>query len=345
MAKSIIYSSGSPLCGSPIIYKVTAATLSETAVVSLHSLIVEVSCSLSSVGKTYVYPTRCAVSSGETVDIDVSSALRAVADAYEYTPEPPAEYPYIAYSLKAYDEYILNGELFQNVGEVTSNNHKALLGAYSDLDRIAAGGSKLAQHFSRKPTSSPELLVLGESIVTPISLASPISEASITKGPTSAITFPSTIGTQEINGRLVYVYVASAIPRYQFRFVNSLGCLESISVTSLKSSEMQATVNQWSRRTPQSFSNISRTVHVKQGDKERWTLNSGPIDRDWQQWFLHEFLMSSDVWLLVDNHWLPCHIILEETTTIYDEITREPRSVSFTIEFDFYGSPYLSLTV
>ena len=130
----------------------------------------------------------------------------------------------LAFSLLKQKEVVT--ELFQNVGEVTSNNHKALLGAYSDLDRIAAGGSKLAQHFSRKPNSSPELLVLGESIVTPVSFASPISEASITKGPMSAITTPSTTGTQTINGRTVYVDVASAFPRYQFRFVNTLGCLK-----------------------------------------------------------------------------------------------------------------------
>lgn len=345
MAKSIIYSSGSPLIGSPIIYKVTAATLTEGAAISLHSLIVEITCALSSVGKSYTYPVRCAVDSGETVDIDVSSALRAVADAYEYSPTPPSAYPYVTYSLTAYDEYILNGELYEKVGTVTSNGHKAILGSYSDLDRLTSNGSKLAQHFSRKPSSSPEVMVLGESIICPQSFDTAISEANITTGPTSAIVKPTAEGLQIINGREVYVQPSSAYPRYQFRFVNTLGCLESIAVTSLISSEMQATTDQWSRRAPQTFSKVSRTVHVKQGNKERWTLNTGPLDRQWQQWFLHDFLMSSDVWLLVDNNWLPVHIIVEETTTIHDELTTDPRSITFTLEFDFYGSPYAALTV
>lgn len=345
MAKSIIYSSGSPLIGSPIIYNVTASTLTSGANVSLHSLILEVSCSISSEGKTYTYPVRCAVDSGETVAIDVSSALRAVADSYEYSPTPPEAYPYLSYSLTAYDEYILNGELYEKVGTVTSDDHKAILGAYSDLDRLTANGSKLARHFTRKPTSSPEVLVLGESIVCPRSFDTYISEANITTGPTSAVVTPTTEGLQTINNRKVFVQSTSKYPRYQFRFVNSLGCLESISVTSLIASEMQATTDQWARRTPQSFSKVSRTVHVKQGDKERWTLSSGPLDRNWQQWFLHEFLMSSDVWILIDGNWLPVHIVVEETTTIHDETADSPRTVTFTIEFDFYGSPYAALTV
>ena len=98
MAQTISFLSGSPFIENPIVYNVTANEV--TGVVSFHNVMLQVTAGLQ--GGNYVdYVLHSPVDSGETVQIDISSALRAVASDYKYASTPPDHYPYISYSLKA----------------------------------------------------------------------------------------------------------------------------------------------------------------------------------------------------------------------------------------------------
>ncbi len=294
--------------------------------------------------------------SGEILTFDISSALRAVADSYEYTASPPAAYPYIVYDLYAHDEWMQNGEVHEvpsdfNQWSTNSKGHKALFGAYSDLERLISyrfteTNSKLAQHFSRKPFSSPEIVAVGETMVLPLSFATPVSEAGITTGPTSSEVYIGTEGLQTLNGREVYALPESKRnDRYEFRFVNGLGCLESVSVCSLRTTEMNVTSESFVRSIQETFGQFSRSMVRKSNDYETWKLSSGPLDILWQSWFMHEFLMAKQAWVEIDRNWIPCHILADETVAGLNRQENGICEVAFSVQLDINGSPLASLAI
>lgn len=342
MAQGILIQGASPLIGSPITFRVQAAAVSDNC--AFHRVKLTVHAGI--YGGSYTDLTLSSpAESAEILYFDVSSALRAVADSYQYTPTPPSSYPHIVYDLSACDEYMQNGEVHDNVGVVTSNGHKAIFGAYSDLERILSGDSKMAQHFTRKPSTMPEVVMVGETMVCPQSFASPVSEAGITGGPTSKVIEINSAGLQTINGRPVYAVPAGQTDRYQFRFVNGLGCLESISVRSFRSTETNVTQETFIRSIQETFGNFSRGLITKKNDYETWKLSSGPLDEAWESWFVHEFLMAKFVWCYVGGHWLPCHIVPEESVEGYDRTSGNLREVQFSVRFDLNGSLLTALAI
>ena len=341
MAKNLSLSSGSPLCGSPITFAVTAETLSGE--VAFHRLVFTVVAKLFGSGDIREFSLSSPVDNGERIEIDVSSCLRSVADSYVYSPTPPPTYPIITYSVKVADEYMQNGEVHSDVAMVESSGHKALFGAYSDYERLLAGSSKLAQHFSRKP-SYGEVVAVGETMVCPQSFLSAVSEAGISVGPTSNVVSIVSAGLQVINGRNVYAIEAKPKDeRHQFRFVNGLGCLESISVCSLREVDINVTKDTYLTSVGETFGNFSRTIVAKQNDREKWKLSTGPLDRLWEQWFAHEFLMTKHCWTLIGSTWIYCNIVPEDTITLTSPTQVAMREIQFTVELDLNGSPFLAV--
>ncbi len=344
MAEGLLLKSGSPLIGSPITYQVTAARLSDNC--SFHRVKLSVTAALSvgaDSGTTLTLSTPA--DSGEVLLFDISSALRAVADRYQYEPTPPAQYPYVTYSLSACDEYMKNGEIHDNVEPTFAIGGRVLLGAYTDYERFISGGNKLAQHFTRKPQSLPEIVAVGETMVCPRSFLKPLSEAQIDSGPTSEVVAISSEGWQAINGRWVFALPAGQRDRYQFRFVNSLGCLESVSVATFRNVEVNCTTETFIRAVQQTFGSSSRGFVTKTDDYETWKMSTPPLDELWQAWFIHEFLMAKYVWILIDEHWIPCHLIPEDTINGVNKAESSLLSVSFSVRLDINGSPLSGLAV
>lgn len=342
MAQSISLISGSPLINSPIVYAVKASVVSGT--VSFHRLMLQVTAGLSG-GNNVDYTLSSPVDSGETVNIDISSALRSAANGYEYTSTPPSSYPYVSFSLKAWDEYMQNGEVHENVAPVTNSGGKALLGGYSDLDRLMAGASKTTLKFTRKPTSMPEVICDGETLIRPGEMSATIGN--ISSGP-SSVSYAITIdddhpaGLRTVGG--VQVYVApKRNDRYQFRFINTLGVMESIGVNALRETTMAVTKNDYTLTRQETFNSFSRYLQKKQNDVETWKMASGPVDNLWQQWFLHDFLMTEHCWIYVSEMWLPCIISPEESVTAVNRHGHSVMQVLFDVKFDINGSPFLSV--
>lgn len=344
MAQGLLLKNGSPLIGSPIIYQVQAAVLKGT--VSFHRLNLTVKAALDGTDSSYTELTLSSpADSGEILKFDISSALRAVADKYEYTVNPPTAYPTISYSLSACDEYMQNGEVVEDVGVVTATGGKVIMGAYSDLERILSGGSKQAQHFTRKPKTLPEVVAAGETMVCPQSFSSAVTEGNVTTGPTSSVVSITTEGLQTINGRSVFALPSRQPDRYEFRFVNGLGCLESVSLRSLRTTEMNLTVDSYIRSIQEDFASFSRGLVNKQNDYETWSLSTGPLDEAWQSWYMHEFLMAKYVWIKVSGNWLPCHIEAEDTVTGIDRTDAKLMELVFSVRLDLNGSPLAALAI
>lgn len=360
MASNIKLVSGSPLIGNPIIYSVTAANISGE--VSFHKVKLEVTAGLQlstddqPVNKEnqLVLTFSSPVSSGETINIDISSALRAVADNYVYHFTPPSAYPHIAFSLKAWDEYMQNGLEAQKTAVVTNSGGNAIMGAYSDLERMFAVNSKQATVLTRKPKVADgadyELVVEGESIVLPQAFDEKKNIGNITEGPAVKIykaeltdeeKFEGAI--KEYGGRSFFVISSDVAKRmgnhYLFRFINSLGVMESISVCGRVTQQVSFSSEKYAISLAETFSQFSRGIYEKKNDYETLKLSSGPLDKFWAAWFLHEFLMAKMAWVNIDGDWLPCHVVPEDTVTGVDHTKNDAISIDFSVELDINGSP------
>lgn len=346
MASNLQLSSGSPLIGSPIFYQVTAA--SPVGDVTFQRVKLYVYARLQSDASSKKYELSQPVGKGETVTIDISSALVSAADKYQHEATPPNYYPYVEFSLEACDEYMQNGQNSGDVGVVTNPGGRALIGRFSDYERLVSlQAGRTTSRFSRKPFTSPEIVTVGETYLRPEPMT--VSIGNIQHGQHVLSQTITRSGAQTLWGgtdHAVSVYaVADSKDRYKMRFLNSLGCVESISVSALVQEEVAVESSEYMLSRQTAFNHVNRGIIIKQNDQERFKLSSGPVDRAWQQWFLHELLMTERAWLLIDTVWIPCNIIAEETTQGIDRTSGNALTVDFTVRLDIAGSPYAALAI
>lgn len=350
MARQITLKSGSIFNGNPITFRITPSWAPNS---SFHRVIVEVTCGMS--GGDYetikmsvpVYEENVFGS----VDIDISSALRTFRDSYNYTPDT-ATYPIVKFCVWAYDEYMSDGEFQPRVDECVSPAQKdgetqyycTLFGGFSDMERIVSNEFKSVKSFSLKPTSAPEIVEVGEEYVytPPFAEECTLLDSLSLTPPTSQKTLISTEGSQTINGVPLYALPETeAANRQKFRFINSLGVLESVSVPKVYSKKRSVNSSSYAITGQETLSNFSRSFVKKSNNREEWLFQTDPLNEDWQQWYLHEFLMSEYIWAHINGQWVPCTITLEEDETYYDSTENNPLTVSFTAKLDINGSPML----
>lgn len=356
MAKKINLTSGSILNGSPITFSITPQLITgkdaNGAVVypSFHRIIVEVKCGLST-GSYETIKMSAPIEQeieGLDVSLDISSALRTLRDSYEYTPYATT-YPYVSFNVKAYDEYMLNGEVRTNQGILYYPSEttylRTLFGAFSDFERYISGaGQGSVMALSRKPTSSPHAIVVGDTFAytPPYDTYQTIANSGALVSPTSKIVKITQEGLQTIGGQSLYALPAEeAENRMNFRFINSFGVLESISVPKAYSKKLAITTSSYTVARQETFNKFSRAATKKQNNRESWLFITDPLNEDWLSWYLHEFLMSEHIWIEIKGTWIPCTITPEEETTMYEKTNANFYSVSFTAQLDINGSPYL----
>lgn len=374
--------SGSPLIGSPIIVEVIAAEVAAVDTLAYHRVVVQVVAALEGVDTDYTtqqfYATIGDESlAGRTKQFDISSALQTVADKYEYTCNA-ATYPRIKFRIVAWEELMVNG--VPSSGTETEYPGRsgqnplylfALQGAYSKADRRAAtNGFKKVREFSRKPSSAPQIVCVGETFAyTPAFNGTETTPATspftgyglddLPCGPTSVVTTIANTGAQIIGGKSVYAMpkAKATRDRREFRFINSLGVLDSISVYSLAEVVAQADSTMFSKAVYESFAGFARAFYRKHDGPEKLKMSSGAVDRHWQQWFQHEFCMGKHVWMFVPDEkanaanniattlssesygaWLPVHITTEETVSLLKADGDEVLEVAFVVEMDDEGS-------
>ena len=382
MAKGITLISGSPLIGSPIVYRVVPASYSQNR--TFHRIIVRVYAALETDAAytTFDFSTPVETKSVNggfaTVPslFDISSALQAVADKYEYEATPPTRYPYIQFRVEAWDEWMVDGNIYpqQNIVAWPSLpvGHQqfygyAFMGAWTDLERMKANESDGVEYLdtlrmSRKPTSSPEIVFTGCEFIYPDQFQRSILDTdhmseganpkfvsgAPTDGPRSLAYTPQVDGAAIIGGHNIYAVPRPAETGYLLRFVNGLGCMETLHVQSLVKREVNITTAKHAVARQETLKKFSRSVVRKSNDRETWALTSGPLDEAWASWYVHEFLMAEQIWIGLNSSlltlnssllWLPCHVVPEETTVLEDREKAQPMEVLFRLEMDINGSP------
>lgn len=342
MASNLKLQSGSVFNGNPIVFMVRHTMLEGSP--SFHRMIFEIKCGIS--GGNYETIKMSEPITNEkivAVMVDISSALRSFRDSYNYTPEPKVM-PVVKFNVSAYDEYMIDGELHKTepVSYLSGDEVKqTLFGGFSDYDRLMATNDTMAVgRMTRKPTSSPQLACVGETIiyVDPYSPAIDFTTEAW-NAPEAKAFIVTQEGQQTIGDISVYAMPQTEVERRtEFRFINSFGVLESVSVPRVYSKKLGITTNNYVVTRKETLRSFSRSTTHKQNNQEEWSFQTDPLDEEWLAWYLHEFLMAEHAWININGKFLPCTITADDEITFDDKTKEAMHSVSFTAKLDFRGS-------
>ena len=333
---------GSIFNGNPIVFAVTPLKIEGTP--AFHRMVFEVKCGVSGGNYETIRLTEPVLAEdGTAVTVDISSALRTFRDSYEYSPESGVM-PVVKFNVSAYDEYMINGNpgKTEPISYLPGNEVKqTIFGGFSDYARLTVATEAMpVSRMTRKPTTAPQLACVGETII----YVDPYSPAVDFLTPTwdapeaKAFTITNE-GQQTVGDISVFAMPQSeAIRRTEFRFINSFGVLESISVPRVYSKKLGITAINYTVTRRETLRSFSREAVRKQNNQEEWNFQTDPLDEEWLAWYLHEFLMSEHTWVNINGKFLPCTIITEEEITFQDETKQEMHSVSFTAKLEFRGS-------
>lgn len=334
---------GSIFNGNPITFAVTPLKI-EGSTPSFHRMVFEVKCGMSGGNYETIRLTEPVLAEdGTAVTVDISSALRSFRDSYKYSPEPGVM-PVVKFNVSAYDEYMTDGETHQSesVSYLAGDEVKqTIFGGFSDYDRLTAASEAMpVSRMSRKPTTTPQLACVGETIIYVEPYLPAVDFFTSTWNAPEAKAFKITNeGQQTVGDISVFALPKSeASRRTEFRFINSFGVLESISVPRVYSKKLGITATNYTVTRRETLRSFSREAVRKQNNQESWEFQTDPLDEAWLAWYLHEFLMSEHTWININGKFLPC-IITSEDEIAFDDKTKDTiHSVSFTAKLDFRGS-------
>lgn len=335
MAQKIEITSGSPLCGSPIIVAVTADSPGSKA--TFHRLKLVVKAALQSNTDYEDYVLSWPATDGEVIEFDISSALRSELKEHEYSALAAQAYmPYVKYTLQAYDEWMIDGIIYeeQNVRDYGSYLF-ALGGAFTEVERYLSNTSKNVTKFSRKPESG-EVCNLGDIYLSSAPPSSPITFASqLENGPLVEVFNLNEKGAKTIHNRKIYV--EDNPNRWLFQFINGLGVIETASCLTLESLQYEFqnernVLNSFRKFKPSATRSMSRYT-----SGQVYEMSTGPVNRDWADWWCNEFLCCPASWVKIGDNWFPCTIEPEDEVDIYDRTEEDLISITFTMRQDFSG--------
>lgn len=349
MAKKILLTSGSILANNPITFSITPSDAGNSP--SFHRVIVEVTYDNNNGNYEVIKLSVPVTQEGHDVELDVSSALRVPLEDFQYSPLV-ATYPMVKWYIKAYDEYMnSNGELKTNQGiqyypqepntsDGGATNLRCIAGAFWDIERMVSGVTKSVTYLSRKPQSLPQLMVVGDTYAyTPAYPASQsLLDSAALVTPQSREVEITKEGLQTIGEQSIYAMPKDeGKDRMVFRLINSFDVLECVSIPRTYSKKLSIQSSSYTVTKLETFNSFSRSAVSKKNNRESWLFMTDPLDENWLQWYLHEFLMSNHIWLNVKGNWIPVTIIPEDEITFLDKTNTNMYSVSFTAKLDIYG--------
>ena len=205
---------------------------------------------------------------------------------------------------------------------------------------MVSGVTKSVTALSRKPQSLPQLMVVGDTYAYTPAYSSPQSllDSATLVAPQSREVEITKEGLQTIGEQSIYAMPKDeGKDRMVFRFINSFGVLECANIPRTYSKKLSIQSNTYTVTKLETFNSFSRSAVSKQNDRESWLFMTDPLDENWLQWYLHEFLMSNHIWINVKGNWIPVTIIPEDEITFMDKTNTNMYSVSFTAKLDIYG--------
>ena len=205
---------------------------------------------------------------------------------------------------------------------------------------MVSGVTKSVTALSRKPQSLPQLMVVGDIYAYTPAYSAPQSllDSATLVAPQSREVEITKEGLQTIGEQSIYAMPEDeGKDRMVFRFINSFGVLECLSIPRTYSKKLSIQSSNYTVTKLETFNSFSRSAVSKQNNRESWLFMTDPLDENWLQWYLHEFLMSNHIWINVKGNWIPVTIIPEDEITFLDKTNTNMYSVSFTAKLDIYG--------
>lgn len=346
MATALTLVAASPHIGSPVLVAITPNIVVGA---SFHIVKIEVTSSLQNEDSASysfsspVYYNSDGTESGKSVQVDISSALRAAYDDYVFTAEPTT-YPCVDFSVAVWDEYMKEGVVYNKQGMQSLPTMHAMFGKMSDMERLLSSVTGRSNRiYSRKPQTMIETVTVGEQYIypTPYSGAEDPTLSNITSGPTSVAYDITKEGAQTIVGTRMIYGVAAEVNRFEFRFINGFGVLESYSCRSMPEKTTNISKTEYAVAIQESFNRLQHNMLIKKNDIEIWKMTTDPMDESWMQWFVHEFAMASHAWVKIFGHWVPCQIVPDDAIKMGARKSSDMYSMEFSVKLDITGSPTL----
>lgn len=292
-----------------------------------------------------IYPFRVDVSSNKPIWLDVSTALRASMTAWQPNPELLSDsliaYAHATFTLKAYEEYMLNGEVYTGSDVYRGGVAYAYYGGMSEYERLTIQTHPAdfidGMELSRKPKSG-ELWGTGDYKITNRAESNNVGEIVV-------------LGRYE---RIADGFLPAGKYRH-FMFVNSLGVLETCSAWCRESLSYNISSEKKSLVTTPSFHPAPNITTHKTGNRPHLEMSSGPVSVEWADWWTTEFLMAKRYWVYMGTTkklsvadgttwvetplWLPCVVTpSDDTMVVYDKAEQNYPHVDFDVEISVNGS-------
>ena len=352
MAQNIVLTSGSPLIGCPVLFRITAENLSayqQAGTLTFHRVKLKATISAGNVGiaasEHELSKPVPAEGANVTVDIDISSALRAVADVYEHTPHTTTgskSYPVFSAHVEAWDEYMINGHTTSTTHIHIQGNYSFLLGSFTDIERITSGVTRGVTTLTRKPSTGEVIPATGNLFISPSAFTYSATDwAALTppNTPATVAVSPSTLTANAMNtiaGRSVYVS-SRKDPWVELQFVNGYGVLESVYAQTLPEESVKKKVSEYSVTVPQAFNKINRNIVRKRASRHVFHMSSGPVTEAWQHWWQEEFLNTPSAWIYYNQLWIPVSIVPDEDTAGLKHHEDKLPTVEFDVKLNIEG--------
>ena len=270
---------------------------------------------------------------------------------------------YVEYSVKCWDEY-LNEEaevVSSKDSAAQSETRVAIPGAYTDLQRLLKpedtesflGREKI---LSNKPDF--EAIPVGGKLVVPMFCVNRRFETvymDTTLGKNAVgnhnlyanqvswttLTIPETTEQGEHSllwaGMDVPPFFFYAVPEQPyaayFEFVNRLGAVESIYTYGRAVRKSSIKSERQVRKHSTSFRPNARYVKRVLLEGESLEFSTGPVSREWAQWFVSEFFASEHTWMYSEKAgcMVPVIIECEEDMEVFNETESEVLDLKFTV--------------
>lgn len=307
---------------------------------------------------------------GETVEFDLSDLMQSALSQIfmernstlsEGTPSFTGGY--VRYTVKLWDEYL---DSYSEVVSTESNGYQstgirnAIPGSYTDMQRLknpedTASYLGSAKILSNKPEH--EAVPAGGKVVVPVYsnsyksvgvyLNSVQSSNRLTTHPLYAsevswegIIIPeSTRGLSALiwEGLNVSPFFVYAVPKQPFatyfEFVNRLGAVESIYTYGRRQSKHNVKQERQIKKYNTSFRPTARYVKRTLQEEESIVMSTGPVTREWAQWFAREFFTAEKAWMYSEDaaDMIPVIIECEEDISTINESEAEVLDLQFTV--------------
>lgn len=286
-----------------------------------------------------------------TIDIDISSALRAIWAEYDFsqelaaagTPGPAPTRAYRSYSLKVYTEYMSSddGGTFVRTDSEEFTGGRCCTGGLTEWERslISSAAEADVSHLdgtnrrngdaSTKPTSSPERV--GSTSIT--------SWTDVQAAGTTSHFYPANAtpaaDTAADHAPLV---LRDSMPYQDFIFVNRRGAVETCSGQMLEAMDIAVETTQYTHVERPTFKPSYSLSAVAKGGRRSWSMSSGRQTREWAEWWTLEFLMAKKWWMKYKGSFVPVTVQpAKKQTGIYDRAKQQLASVEFTVTLALEG--------